>query len=216
MKINFDSVIHLLHGALFGSLATQSVQMPGYPFASILPYVLDEQHAPVFLVSALAEHTKNFLADRRASFLVHGPDQHDILASERVSLLGEVVRIEASPELVRHYLRYQPNAEPYLGLGDFAFFRFSPQRARYIGGFGRMGWLDAVDWDDAAVLALGDADALLDDAIASQPAGVRLLGLDCYGFDMEREGMRERQRFQDGPIRADRIAEIVKRYLAVM
>jgi putative heme iron utilization protein len=216
MKINFDSVIHLLHSALYGSLATQSVQMPGYPFASALPYVLDEQHAPVFLISALAEHTKNILADGRAGFLVHGPDQHDILASERVSLMGEVVRIEASPRLVRHYLRHQPNAEAYLALGDFAFFRFSPQRARYVGGFGRMGWLDVVDWDDAAVLALEDADALLDDVIASQPAGVRILGLDCYGFDMERDGLRERQRFQDGPIPADRIAEIEKRYLAVM
>jgi hypothetical protein len=41
------------------------------------------------------------------------------------------------------YLRYQPQAADYLALGDFRFFRMEPARARFIGGFGRMGWVDA-------------------------------------------------------------------------
>jgi hypothetical protein len=216
MNIDFASVINLLHSAPVGTLATHSVQMPGYPFASALPYVLDAQHAPVFLISALAEHTRNVVSDRRASFLVHGPDQPDILAAERVSLLGDVARIDASPALVRHYLRYHPSAEQYLGLGDFAFFKLSPQRARYVGGFGLMGWVDAADWEGAAVLALDDAEMLLNDVMAGKPAGGRLLGFDCYGFDMESEGKRKREHFREGPISADKIAETVKRNLAAM
>ncbi|MDB5823604.1 MAG: pyridoxamine 5-phosphate oxidase [Herminiimonas sp.] len=216
MNIEFSSVINLLHSASYGSLATHSVQLPGYPFASILPFVLDAQHAPVFLISTLAEHTRNVLADGRASFLVHGAEQHDILASERVSLLGDVARIEASPALVRHYLRAHPSAEPYLGLGDFAFFRLLPQRARYIGGFGRMGWVGTADWEGASVLGLDDAEVLLADSQVGKPLDVRLLGLDCFGFDLERAGKRERQRYEEGPVSADRIGETLTRYLAAM
>jgi hypothetical protein len=216
MNVDLSSVINLLHSTPFGSLATHSVQMPGYPFASILPYVLDAQHAPLFLVSGLAEHTKNVLADGRASFLVHGTDHRDVLASERVTLLGDVARVNASPALVRHYVRHHPSAEPYLDLGDFSFFSLSPQRARYVGGFGRMGWVSAADWNGAAVLPLDDAELLLTDALANLPANVRLLGLDCYGFDVERDGNRERRSFGEGPIGADRIGETVRRHLAAM
>lgn len=29
--------------------------MPGYPYATVVPNVLDEQHRPILLISALAE-----------------------------------------------------------------------------------------------------------------------------------------------------------------
>lgn len=212
MKINFDSVIHILHDAPFGSLATQSIQMPGYPFASVLPFVPDEQHRPVFLISKLAEHTKNLRADCRASFLVHSPDGPNVLTSERVSLLGDVQRIDASAQLVARYTRYQPDAERYLGLGDFAFFRFEPKSARYIAGFGRMGWLEAADWAASAILPQEIEAEIVLDLIGLQPVGIRLLGLDCHGFDIERAGRPERQRFPDGPLSADGIGEAVKRF----
>lgn len=220
MKINFELVIHLLHSAAFGSLATQSVQMPGYPFASILPYVLDEQHRPVFLISGLAEHTKNLIANGRASFLVHGFDQVDVLASERISIMGDVTRVDVQPEFVSRFLRYQPDAERYLGLGDFAFFKLSPKNARYVGGFGRMGWLGGTEWADATVLHSAGEERIIQDVLEVPPVGVRLLGLDCYGFDVERAGMRERHRFLNGPlsgpISAEKIAEAVRRSLSTM
>jgi hypothetical protein len=63
------------------------------------------------------------------------------------------------------------------------------------------------------VLALDDAELLLTDAIASQLGDMRLLGLDCYGFDVERNGRRMRQQFKEGPISADRIGESLIRHL---
>jgi hypothetical protein len=216
MKIKFDSAIHLLHGATFGSLATQSTQMPGYPFASILPFVLDEQNRPLFLISRLAEHTKNLIADCRASFLVHSLDGQNVLTSERVSLLGDVVRVDTPPELVARYVRYQPDAAQFLALGDFAFFQFSPKGARYVAGFGQMGWVNETDWGNSAVLPLAEEEKLLHELIEAQPSGVKLLGLDCYGFDIERAGNRERQRFPSGPLSVDRIGETVKRFLSTM
>jgi heme iron utilization protein len=215
MKIDFDSIVHLLHGSRHGSLATQSIQMPGYPFASVLPFVLDENAHPVFLISQLAEHTKNLTADCRASFIVHDGGAQNVLAAERVSLMGDVKQFDASAELVARYLRYQPDAEQYLGLGDFAFFRLKPKSARYVAGFGRMGWIEEADWAGSVVLSLVDEEKLVHSLIEAQP-GVKLLGLDCYGFDFERTGKRERQRFPNGPLAADKIGETVKRFLSTM
>ena len=214
MKIHFDSIIHLLHGAHSGSLATQSTRMPGYPFASLLPFVPDEQHRPVFLLSRLAEHTKNLIADCRASFLVHHANGQNVLMSERVSLLGDTQCIDASPQLLARYLRYQPDAERYLDLGDFTFFRLLPKGARYVAGFGQMGWIEEADWASSAVLPLEDEGELIHELSAMQPAGVKLLGLDCYGFDLERADRRERQRYPNGALSADRIAEAVKRFFS--
>lgn len=85
MKIHLDTVIPLLHTTSYGVLATQSMQVPGYPFASILPFVTDERHSPVFLISGLAEHTKNLLVDHRTSFFVSSPEEQNVLAGTRLT-----------------------------------------------------------------------------------------------------------------------------------
>src|SRR3569833_1288359 len=125
MKTDLDTALDLLHTATAGTLATQSRQLPGYPFATALPFVPDERNRPVFLVSTLAEHTRNLLADPRASFLVAAADQANVLAGARMTLMGEVDRVEATSELVARCVRYQPEAEQYLALGDFGFFRMA-------------------------------------------------------------------------------------------
>jgi len=216
MKIHFDTVIPLLHATSYGVLATQSTQVPGYPFASILPFVLDELHRPIFLISALAEHTKNLLADQRASFLVSSPDGQNVLTGARLTLVGDVQRFEVSPELVVRYLRYQPDAKRYLDLGDFDFFLLTPRRARYIAGFGEMGWVEEDEWASAAVLSLADEAKFYPDLIAVLPIGIRLLGLDCYGVDIERQGKHERQQFPNAPVATENIGDVVKRFLAAL
>jgi hypothetical protein len=207
----FDAVSHTLHAAASGALATQSARMPGYPYASALPFVLDEQHRPVFLISGLAEHTCNLIADSRASLLVYGSDGEDVLANARLTLVGEVDRFEPSPGLLARYLRYQPGAGQYLALGDFAFFRFTPKRARFVAGFGRMGWLEENEWTGAAVLPLVDEAALIDELINEQPPGVRILGIDRYGFDVTRDGARERRQFAGPPLAIGNLGAAVKR-----
>ena len=210
MNIPFDSILHLLHGAAAGSLATQSLQMPGYPFASVLPFVLDERHRPVFLISRLAEHTKNLLADGRACLLVHGADGQNVLQDERASVLGDVRQIEASPELCARYLRYHPDGERYLALGDFAFFRMEPKGARYIAGFGKMGWIEEADWIAAAELPLGEEAKLIAELGDLDQSDLRVLGVDRHGADIEQAGKRRRLRFADAPVASDRLAEAVK------
>lgn len=195
MKPSLDTALHLLHSAATGALATHSAHLPGYPFATALPFVPDETHCPVLLLSALAEHTRNLLANPRASLLVTSADEQNVLTAPRMTIAGDVARIDTRPELAARYVRYQPDARQYLELGDFAFFRLQPKRARYIGGFAQMGWIEEVEWRDAAVLPPAEEAALLERFEQVLPAGARLLGIDCYGVDIERDGKRQRRHF---------------------
>jgi len=205
-----------MHEAAWGSLATHSTQVPGYPFATILPFALDEQHCPLFLLSSLAEHTKNLVADCRASFLVHSPDGQNVLTAERISIVGDVKPVSPSMDLIARYLRYHPDAEEYLALGDFSFYQLVPERARYVAGFGQMGWLEKSEWSGPGVLPPSDEGELIQELSNVYPGAIRMLGIDCYGFDVERNGKRERQRFPKAPIAVEQIGEVVRRFLAAM
>src|ERR1700688_2497971 len=65
----------LVYLARLGSLSTLSRKQPGFPFGSVMPYGLDEQGLPIFLISTMAMHTQHLRADPRASLLV---TQNDI------------------------------------------------------------------------------------------------------------------------------------------
>src|SRR5688572_8043923 len=64
----------LVHVGRAGTLATLSRRHPGHPFASIMPYAVDEAGRPVVLISTMAMHTQNLHADPRASLLVAQSD----------------------------------------------------------------------------------------------------------------------------------------------
>lgn len=213
MKIQFPSIVPLLHEAPYGVLATHSTQLAGYPFGSILPFVLDEYHCPVFLMSVLAEHTKNLLDDCRASLLVSNADAQNILNAARLTLIGDVVKFNPLQEMIARYLRYQPDAKQYLELGGFAFFRLQPKRIRYIAGFGEMGWLDENDFASGMPMPLEIEEKLYHELIKALPFGIRLLGVDCYGVDIERQGRRERQQFPNALIADDGASEAIKRFV---
>ncbi|RZI41983.1 pyridoxamine 5'-phosphate oxidase [Herbaspirillum sp. HC18] len=216
MKPDLSAAIHLLHRSPFGALATHSAHMPGYPFASALPFVPDEAHCPVFLLSGLAEHTKNLLASPRASLLVTAPKEPQVLEGQRMTMVGDVSQFEASPEMRARYVRYHPEASQYLALGDFLFFRLTPNRIRYIGGFAQMGWVEQHDWGQTPVLPLHDEAKLLRGLLGDIPAGVHLLGIDCHGIDIIRSGERERLHYREPLAPGGDIGAAVKRLLAVL
>jgi putative heme iron utilization protein len=73
-----------------GTLSTHSRKQPGFPFGSVMPYAPDEQGRPVFLISSMAMHTQNLMADARASLLVMQEGGEDPLGAARITLVGEV------------------------------------------------------------------------------------------------------------------------------
>ena len=194
MQIQLSPAIQLLHETRHAVLSTHSTQLPGFPYGTAVPLVLDEQQRPLLLISALAEHTKNLLADNRASLAVVEHGKANVQDAARITLVGHCERFAPTPELIARYLRYLPDAEQYLQL-DFMFFRLIPERARFIGGIGRMGWLEAVDWQALPSLTLNEEQTLLEETAPLLPAGIHILGIDSYGVDIEQAGQRSRRQF---------------------
>lgn len=209
MKLELAPVLNLLHSAPASTLATQSIQMPGYPYATVVPNVLDEQHRPILLISALAEHTKNLLADPKVSISVNESGITNVQDGQRLTLVGDAERFEPDQALITRYLRYVPAAEQYLAL-DFMFFRIRPKRLRYIGGVGNMGWVEAEAFDTATSLSLADEAALVAEVESVVPRNVTVLGIDGYGIDYVADGFRDRQVLEAGKLKDAVLATVPK------
>jgi len=142
----------LMHLGRIGSLSTQSRKQPGFPFGSLMPYALDSEGRPLFLVSTMAMHTQNLLADPRASLFVTEPGASgDPLGSSRVTLIGSVSRIP-EPDLAAAravYLTHYPDSKHWVDFDDFFFYRMDVLDVYYVGGFGVMGWVPASDYSAA-------------------------------------------------------------------
>jgi putative heme iron utilization protein len=134
-------------------LATLSASRDGWPFASVAPYALSDAGEPLLLLSDLAEHTRNVRADPRASLLVQdGASLNDPQAGCRVTILGQVEPV-AEAELSRAreaYVARHPRAAEYVAMADFRLYVLRVREARFIGGFGDMGWIDAATLRSAA------------------------------------------------------------------
>jgi heme iron utilization protein len=198
-----ERAMTLACGLRTATLATIARDPEGYPYGSFVTFAVDEGN-PVFLISALAEHTRNLMADARASLLVAENVQADPLANARVTLLGRCGTVESEPEREsarRAFLAAHPNAAYYAGYGDFSWWKLTVESVRYIGGYGRMSWVSREDWlasrpDPMAEHAPGilehmnadHAAALLDYCRrftrATDATAARMTSVDRYGFEM--------------------------------
>ncbi len=211
MLSRLELLIDLLHSASDAALATHSSTLAGFPFASPVPFVTDPRHRPVILVSALAEHARNLAANSRASLMVFKRLGDGEVA--RVSLLGEVRRIDPDPLLVARYLRYHPHAERFLQLADFAFHRFEPVRVLTVGGFAQAGWLEGERIFEAPALPLADEVVVLEACRADLQPACRLVGVDFYGADVIRDGQMQRLRFEAGPVARESLPIMLREVL---
>jgi putative heme iron utilization protein len=71
------------------------------------------------------------------------------LALPRVTLVGTAERVADRTMFANPWVERHPDAQMYIGFPDFAFFRLHVERARYIAGFGEMGWLDREQYRSA-------------------------------------------------------------------
>jgi putative heme iron utilization protein len=153
----------LVAGSNRGVLSTLALDPPGYPFGSIATYALDGTGRPIVFVSTMAEHTRNAAADPRASLIVAEPvaPGNDPLAAGRVTLVGHLLEVAPAerPAVREVYLEANPASAYYIDFGDFSFWRLEVLRVRYVGGYGRMSWVEAADY------AAAEADPL-----AGEPA----------------------------------------------
>lgn len=196
-----------------GVLATLSKRLGGYPFGSVVPFILDHRAQPVVLVSRLAEHTKNMAADPRASLLVHDAAE-DVQTAARLTLVGDAEPIADPAAIAARYLRRFPDAQGLLDLGDFTFWRLRTKFVRHIAGFGAIGSITPESFappenrlaeaEDEIVAHMnadhGDAlRAYCRHAGVVEPSSATLVGIDCDGIDVRADGALVRIEF-DAPV----------------
>lgn len=133
---------HLLAGTFHGVLSTHSLEQEGYPFGSVVPYVLDPEGNPLMLLSHLSQHTRNLDADGRCGLTVMQPGGGDVQTRSRLSALGDISRLEPAPGAER-YFNYFPQTRPYYEQLGFFFYRFRPTRFHWNGGFATARWFAA-------------------------------------------------------------------------
>jgi heme iron utilization protein len=189
----------LLRRSRQGALATLMAESHD-PYCSLVNVASHSDGSPILLISRLAVHTKNLLADARVSLMLDERAPGDPLEGARVMLAGRAV--EASEEdralLRRRYLAAHPSAEVFVDFKDFSFFRIRPSGAHLVAGFGRIVDLKPeqflTDISDAAALIEAEPGAVEhmneDHREAMNLYATKLLGTDaadwrCTGCDPE-------------------------------
>lgn len=128
-------------------LSTHSVDVPGYPFGSVVPYCVGENGLPIILISAIAQHTKNILANPKVSLTVTERGADDSQTVGRVTYLGDA-ELSGNNDYgsIERYYNYFPQSRDYHLTHDFNFYVIKPVRVRFIKGFGQIYWVETDDF----------------------------------------------------------------------
>ncbi len=189
----------MLRGHSYGALSTLSKKFDGHPFGSITPYMVDHDGSLLILISTLAEHTKNIQHDPRVSLITHDQQAPNIQTQGRVTLLGEATVEPNREQSGARYLRYFPEAQSYFSMHDFSFYRIKPIAIRYIGGFGRIHWVDMENYSVPSYELIEHESNVVEHMNADHQEALRnycqhfhqcealdvaMLGIDIDGFDV--------------------------------
>lgn len=185
----------LLRASRIAALAT--LGPGGAPLATFIGCASDFDGSPLFLFSALAQHTKNLAADPRGSLLLTARQgRGDPLNHPRVTLGGPILR-RADAYARKRYLQRNPKAKLYAQFADFAIYGLQIAAVHFNGGFGRAAALEPADIlappGDARALAAGEDELLAEingsEGMLAQRRKTdrriwRAVGLDVEGLDL--------------------------------
>jgi heme iron utilization protein len=207
----------LLRRSRQGALATLMAGS-GDPYCSLVNLATHPDGSPILLISRLAVHTKNILADPRVSLMLDERGEGDPLAGARIMLSGRGEEAATGPELEtlrRRYLNAHPSAEAFVNFKDFSFFRIRPSGTHLVAGFGRILDLkpaqfltelsDAADLLEAEQGAIEHMNADHREAtnlyatrlLGAEPADWRCTGCDPDGIDLAAGGKTLRLDFPE-------------------
>jgi putative heme iron utilization protein len=197
------AVRSLLRRSRQGALATLMVGS-GDPYCSLVNVASASDGSPILLISRLAIHTKNLLADARVSLMLDERIEGDPLEGARIMLSGRAEEIAADRDIVRQrYLNAHPTAEVFVDFKDFSFFRIRPAGTHLVAGFGRILDLKPTQFltDISGASALleaeqGAVEHLNTDhqealglyatrLLGAEPADWRCSGIDPDGIDLQ-------------------------------
>lgn len=193
------------HAALGTSLGDR-------PYVSLVAAACDSDASPLLLLSDLAQHTKNLVAEPSVSLLFEDVAGHaDPLAGPRLTLLGRAERCD-DPQAAARFAARHPASAGYAGFADFHLYRVSIERGHLVAGFGRITWIEAAELRfgaPAAALAAAEPEIVehmnRDHAeaielyarqlLGRQGTGWRMTGIDPEGLDLRCGGATARLDF---------------------
>jgi putative heme iron utilization protein len=170
----------------------------GDPYCSLVNIASHADGSPILLISRLALHTANILADSRVSLMLDERAEGDPLEGARIMLAGRAEQAAGAEAAIlrRRYLNAHPSAEAFVDFKDFSFFRIRPGAAHLVAGFGRIVDLTPeqflTDISDCGALLEAEQDAIdhmnADHRETMNLYATRLLGADpgdwrCTGCD---------------------------------
>jgi putative heme iron utilization protein len=191
-----------------GVLSTISIDVPGYPFGSVTPYCVDDHCRPVIYISHIAQHTKNIIADSRASLTVieNIGNSDDVQAQGRVTCIANARPIGREEVSVSdRYFRYYPSARQYDQTHDFSFFRLELVRVRFIAGFGQIYWVEAGEFMSKNPFSAAQELQIIQHMNNDHREALRhyckgdsadMIGIDAHGFDVLKAGKKVRFTFE--------------------
>ncbi len=204
----------LLRRSRQGALATL---MPGSgdPYCSLVNVASHPDGSPILLISRLALHTRNLLADARVSLMLDERAEGDPLEGSRIMLAGQAEQASGDDAAIlrRRYLNAHPSAEVFVNFKDFSFFRIRPTGAHLVAGFGRIVDLQPeqflTDISDAASLLEAEQEAVdhmntdhrdamnlyATRLLGAKPADWRCTGCDPDGIDLQAGSIKLRLDF---------------------
>src|SRR6266704_518813 len=123
----------LLRRSRQGALATL-MDDNGDPYCSLVNVASHADGSPILLISRLAVHTRNILADSRVSLMLDERAEGDPLEGSRIMLAGRAEEAGADdlPVLRRRYLNAHPSSDVFLHFKDFSFFKIRPSGAHLV------------------------------------------------------------------------------------
>ena len=155
MKIDLkeleNGAVSLYRGSDNGILSTVSKKHDDYPFGSFVTYVTSSARTAYLYLSDLADHTKNLHHSSKSSLTIlklntNGDKQN----SERLTIMGDLVPVSENEldSCRKRYYQILPESKMYAKMHDFNFYKIQIKNVRWIGGFGKIAWLDVSDWAD--------------------------------------------------------------------
>jgi hypothetical protein len=213
-----------------GALATLMVS-DGAPYCSLVNLASHPDGSPILLISRLALHTQNLLADPRVSLMLDERGEGDPLEGARIMLAGTAIEAagDAAALLRRRYLNAHPAAEQFIAFKDFSLFRIAPGGAHLVAGFGRI-----VDLEPNRFLTdLSGAESLLESEgsaiehmnadhlgtmnlyattlLGAAEADWRCTGIDPDGIDLQAGATTLRLNFPERIVTPAALRDVLKR-----
>ncbi len=161
----FDAVgvaKELLRTTRAGALATNDPQS-GFPLATLVNVATDIDGSPLLLLSGLSLHTRNLVADGRASLLLAPAGKGDPLAHPRLTVVGRA-SVTKDERATRRFLSKHPKSRLYVELPDFNFWHLAISGVHLNGGFARAAKLTPqdvlIEMSGADEIAVAEPDVL--------------------------------------------------------